>query len=269
MIFIPNHNSPEVLKPGKKALHFPSAPVRPELASILGFRFLAPFAVRGNHLNLPFLEQSLIKAIAVISLVTDKFIGSILGKAAVNCFLNQFHFMGRSAFNVSGDRKTRSVCDCHDLGAFAALRLADSKAPFFAGAKLPSIKASRMSIWPRSYRSSTSSCAMRLKTPWSTHRWNHLWQVWCGGYRWGISFQGAPVLRIHKMPLKTARRSWVGRPLGSLAGVNFLMIGSIRFHCSFVISILIVLHNQDVMSSFIFNIFNKLQELKFLLISYS
>ena len=169
--------------------------------------------------------------------------------------------MGRSAFNMNSGRKTRSVCDCHDLGALAALRLADSKTPFFAGAKLPSIKASRMSIWPRSYRSSTNSCAMRLKTPCSTHRWNHLWQVWCGGYRWGISFQGAPVLIIHKMPLKTARRCWVDRPLGPLAGVNFLMIDSIRFHCSFVISILILLHNLNVMSSFIFGLFNKLQVL--------
>jgi len=263
VIFVSNHNSPEVLKPGKKALHFPSAPVSSELPSILGVRFLAPFAVRGNHLNLALIHQALIQVIAVIRLVTDKFIGSISGKAAVNCFFNQFHFMGRSAFNVSGDRKTRSVCDCHDLGAFATLRLADSKTPFFAGAKLPSIKASRMSIWPRSYRSSTSSCAMRLKTPNSTQRWNHLWQVWLGGYRWGISFHGAPVRKIHKMPLKTARRSWVGRPLGSFGGVNSLIMGSIRFHCSFVISILIVLHNQEVMSSFIINYFNTLSTLCF------
>ncbi|WP_076750396.1 hypothetical protein [Desulfatitalea tepidiphila] len=24
-----------------------------------------------------------------------------------------------------------------------------------------------------------------MKTPNSTHRWDHLWQVWLGGYRWG------------------------------------------------------------------------------------
>lgn len=267
MIFISNHNPPEVLKPGKKALHLPPPPIRSQLSSILGFRFFAPFSMRRNHLNTAICEQPLIKVIAVIGLITNKLIGSIFSKATVNCFFNQFYFMGRSAFNVSGDRKTRSVCDCHDLGAFAALCLADSKTPFFAGAKVPSIKASRMSIWPRSYRSSTSSCAMRLKTPSSTHRWNHLWQVWLGGYRWGISFHGAPVRKIHKMPLKTARRSWVGRPLGSLGGVNSLIMGSIRFHCSFVISILIVLHNQEVMSSFIFNYFSILRALCFSTIS--
>jgi hypothetical protein len=163
--------------------------------------------------------------------------------------------MGRSAFNVSGDRKTRSVCDCHDFGAFAAFCLADSRTPFFAGAKVPSMNASRMSICPRSYRSCASSWTMRWKTPCFTHFWNHRWHVWYGGYRWGKSFQGAPVRKIHKIPLKTCRGSLVGRPRGSFGGVNSLIIGSIRVHCSFVISILIILHNQDVMSRFISNFF--------------
>jgi hypothetical protein len=159
--------------------------------------------------------------------------------------------MWGSAFNVSGDRKTRSVCDCHDLGAFATLCLADSKTPFFAGAKLPSMNASRISILPRSYRSWASSCTMRLKTPCSTHFWNRLWHVWYGGYRWGRSFQGAPVRKIHKTPFKTSRGLRCFLPLGSRGSVDATIIGSIRLHCSFVISILIVLHIQDAMSSFI------------------
>jgi hypothetical protein len=36
-------------------------------------------------------------------------------------------------------------------------------------------------------------------------------------------------------------------------------MGSIRFHCSFVSSILIILHIQDLMSSFIFNYVNYLR----------
>jgi hypothetical protein len=43
-----------------------------------------------------------------------------------------------------------------------------------------------------------------------------------------------------------------------LAGVNSLIIGSIRFHCSFVVSILIILHNQEAMSRIIYNIINRL-----------
>jgi hypothetical protein len=39
--------------------------------------------------------------------------------------------MGRRVFNVGVDRKTSSVCGCHDLGAFATLCLADIKPLFF------------------------------------------------------------------------------------------------------------------------------------------
>jgi hypothetical protein len=41
------------------------------------------------------------------------------------------------------------------------------------------------------------------------------------------------------------------RPLGSLIGVKDTIMDSIRFHCSFVSSILILLHNQVLMSRFI------------------
>jgi hypothetical protein len=163
--------------------------------------------------------------------------------------------MGRSAFNVSGDRKTSSVCNCHDLGSLAALCLANRKTPFFAGTKVPSIKASRMSIPPRSYRSCASSWAMSRKTPRRTHCWNRLWHVWYGGYLGGKSFQGAPVRNIHNIPLMTSRGARNGRPRGSFFGAEAAIMGSIRFHCSFVMSILIILHIQDVMSRFIFNFF--------------
>ena len=251
MIFVSNNKPPEILKPGKKPFHFPSSPITSQFPSILGFPFLSSFSMRRYHFNIAFIKQSLIKTITVIGFITNEFIRSILGKATVYCRFNQFHFVRRSAFNVSGDRNTRSVCDCHDLGSLAALCLADSKTPFFAGAKDPSMNASRISIWPRLYRSSASSWAIRLKTPCLTHCWNRRWQVWYGGYRWGKSFQGAPVRSIHRIPFSTCLGSRGGRPLGSLGGVNFLIIGSIRFHCSFVMSILIILHIQDVMSRFI------------------
>jgi hypothetical protein len=148
--------------------------------------------------------------------------------------------MGRSAFNVSGDRKTRSVCNCHDLGALTALCLADSKTPFFVGTKVPSIKASRISISPLSNRSCASSWTMSRKVPCLTHCWNLLWHVWYGGYLGGKSFQGAPVLKIHNTPFMISRGFRPFRPLGSLTGVVAAIMGSIRFHCSFVSFILIV-----------------------------
>ena len=251
MVFISNNNSPKILQPGKQAFDFPSTPITPKLSAILGRRLFAPSSVRRDHLNTALSQKLMIKFVAIICFIANKLVRCIPGKTTVDSSLNKPYFMGRSAFHMSGDRKATSVCDCHDLGAFAALCLADSKTPFFAGAKQPSMKASRISIWPRSYRSSTSSWAMRWKIPSRTHCWNQRWQVWYGGYRWGRSFQGAPVRKIHRMPFITSHGSRGLRPLGSLIGVKDTIIGSIRAHCSFVSSILILLHNQTLMSRFI------------------
>ena len=250
MVFVVNNQTSEILEPSKQALDIPSALIATKLPSILGSLFTAVSSMRSNHFNASFVQKPLIKAIAVICLIANNTIRGILGKTTVDGLLHQLYFMKRSAFNVSGDRKTSSVCDGHDLGAFAALCLADSKTPFFAGTKVPSMKASRMSIPPRSYRSCASSWAMCLKTPDWTHCWKRLWQVWYGGYRCGKSFHGAPVLNIHNIPFKTSRGSLSLRPLGSFTGVVATIMGSIRFHCSFVSSILMILHIQDVMSSF-------------------
>ena len=250
MVFVSNNQPPVVLKPSKESLNFPTTFVTPEFAAVLSSSpFSVPF-MGGNHFNAAALFEMLIESITIIGLITNKFVRSIFSKTAVYGILNKLYFVRRSTFHVSGDRKTRSVCDCHDLGPFATLRLADSKTPFFAGAKLPSMNASRISILPRSYRSSTSSLAMRLKTSCLTHCWNCLWHVWYGGYRCGISFQGAPVRNIHKIPFRISRGSRWGRPLGSFLGVSSLIISSIRSHCSVVSSILIILHNQKLMSSF-------------------
>jgi len=248
MVFVANNQASEVLKPGKQPFDLPSARIAAKLPTVLGALFAPLFSMRGNHFNAPIIQKPLIKSIAVIGLIANNAIRSIVRKAAVDGRLNQLYLMGRSALNVSGDRNTRSVCDGHDLGAFAALCLADSKTPFFAGTKVPSMKASRISIPPRSDRSSASPWAMRLNTPDCTHCWNRLWQVWYGGYRGGKSFQGAPVRKIHNTASKTSRGSRSLRPRGSLGRFAESIMGSIRFHCSFVSSILIVLHNQNVMS---------------------
>jgi hypothetical protein len=248
MIFVPDNQAPEVLKPGKQAFYLPSAPIAPQFPTVLGLRFFSSFAMRCYHFNTALIKKQSIKLIAVVSFIANQFVRRIPGKAAVYRRLNKLYLMGRSTFNVSGDRKTISVRDRHDLGAFATFCLADSKTPFFAGAKLPSMNASLISIFPRSFRSSTSSWAMRRQTPCRTHCWKRLWHVWYGGYRGGKSFQGTPVRKIHKMPSKTSRGSRAGLPLGSLDGVDDTMMASIRFHCSLVSSILILLHNSKPMS---------------------
>lgn len=253
MIFVSYNQSPEILEPSKKSLNFPSATIWPQLSAVLGFCFFPVRFMWRNQLYTTIFHQFFIKRITVISLVANDFFRRIRSKTAIDRFFNKSHFMRGGAFNTSGDRKTRSVCNCHDLGAFAALCLADSKTPFFAGAKLPSMNASLMSIFPRSYRSLASSYKISWNVPRFVHSWKRRWQVWYGGYLEGRSFQGAPVRNIHNIPFNTSFDDFGFRPRGSFSGVDFNIMGSIRVHCSFVSSILIILHIQDVMSSFIFN----------------
>jgi hypothetical protein len=145
--------------------------------------------------------------------------------------------MRRRACHVNGERKTSSVCHCHDLGAFAALGFTNGTAPLFAGANVPSIKASRKSSLPRSLKSSANVSNTVSNIFSFRHRWNHLWHVWYGGYRSGKSFHGAPVRSIHNTPFKMERGSLVTGlpcPLGPLGVVESK--GPSNSHCSLVMS---------------------------------
>ena len=74
---------------------------------MLGSRLLLVLFMWCNQLNFAVFKKPCIKAVAVIGFIANQSIRCILGKATVDGGLNQLHFMGRSAFNVSGDRKTR------------------------------------------------------------------------------------------------------------------------------------------------------------------
>ncbi len=246
----------EILKPSKKPLNFPSASIWPQLSTILSFGLLSTSSMGCYQLYKTRLHQFLIKGFTVIGLITNQLVWSIRRQAAIDRLFNQFHFMRRGACDTNGDRKTRSVCDCHDLGPFATLCFADSKAdsktPFFAGTKLPSMNASLMSILPRSYRSSASADKISgkflvLSIPGNVDGRSGMADI-SKAYP-GISFQGAPVRNIHNIPFITSLAGFNFRPRGSFLGVDRNIMGSIRIHCSFVSSILILLHILDVMSS--------------------
>jgi hypothetical protein len=75
------------------------------------------------------------------------------------------------------------------------------------------------------------------KTPDSIHSWKRRWQVLLGGYRSGRSLQGAPVRKIQRIPLRTARGSCGGRPDFPGPAFGFGTNCFILCHCSFVRSI--------------------------------
>jgi len=234
VILPPDGDSAVVLKPGEKSLDFPSSSISSKWPSILGFGSLSAYSMRGDHLDADGCQPT-VQGIGVIGLVADDSLGKPDHEPPPEGLFDQGHFMRRSAGHVDGDRKTSSVCNCHDLGALATLSFANSRAPFLAGEKLPSMKASRMSSPPLSLRSSTSARRTSSNTPPFDHFWCQRWQVDLGGYRSGKSCHWAPVRRIHRIPLSTSRGSRRDRPRGSVR--SFGISGSITDHCSSVKSI--------------------------------
>src|SRR5215208_2342713 len=231
-----NLNPSKVLQPGKQAFHFPTSFVSAQDSTILGSRLLAIGLVRSDHLDALFL-QSFIERIAIIGSITDQSFRFFFGESLFHGLFHQLHFMRRSTSNEYGERKTSAICHCHELCTFAPLGFSHPVAPFLAVTKLPSMKHSVRSNPPRSLTSRTSARNTCSKTPFSTHSWNRRWHVWYGGYRLGISCQGAPVRKIHKMPFRIARSSTLGRPLPSARRATFGSNGSTTAHCSSLRSI--------------------------------
>lgn len=123
--------------------------------------------------------------------------------------------MRRSASNPGGERKTSAVCNNHDLGPFSTLCFTHARAPFFAPAKEPSIKASFSSSPPLSRRSSARALSAPSSVPSRAQAWKRRWHVARDGYLSGRSFHGAPVRNTHRIPSNTARFACLGRPFPS------------------------------------------------------
>src|SRR5215211_6946920 len=231
-----NLNSSKVLQPGKQAFDFPTSFVPSQDTTILGSRFLAVGLMRCDQLN-ALLLQTLIQRITVVGSVTDQSFRLFFDEPFVQGLFHQLYFMRRSTSNGYGERKTSAICHCHELCTFAPLGFSHPVAPFLAMTKLPSMKHSVMSSPPLSFRSRTRARSTSSTTPFSTHSWNRRWQVWYGGYRLGISCQGAPVRKIHKIPFIIARSSTRGRPLPSSRRTRFGSNRSTTAHCSSLRSI--------------------------------
>jgi len=225
------------LKPGKQPLHLPPFSITPQAPAVLCSGLFPIALMRSNQINAAFFGQLLIELVAVIRSITDYFFGNMFKKTSIQRLVHQCYLMRLSTGCVNGDRKTKSVCEAHNFGSFALFGFAHTIAPFFAGAKVPSMKPSLRSIPPRSFRSWASPVSILAKTPDSFHSWKRRWQVLLGGYRSGKSPHGAPVRKIQRMPLSTARQSCGGRPDFPGWALGFGIYSAIRCHCSCVRSI--------------------------------
>jgi hypothetical protein len=216
---IPDYQATEIAQPGKSSFDFP-----PVLVSFLNFwRLLPPLfsmaAVRDQKAD-ALASQPGAQFVRIISLVSNKALGPAFGAASTLAgdfdgpqgLFRQPYFRGRCRGNGASQRNTLAVDHHHPLRALPALGFPDSSAPFLAGAKLASMKASSQSKsfsasnWERKVRQifNHSSC--------SAQRFKRRQQVEGWGYRGGRSCQRAPVRNIHRMPSKTSRLLALGRP---------------------------------------------------------
>lgn len=238
MIFITNNQTTVVLEPGKQSLYLPPSSKSSQGSAILRGRLSPVIFMRSNQIDTTFFGQLSIQLITVIRSITNYFFRDMFQKTGIQSGLYQLNFMRPSTGCTNGDRKTKSVCEAHNFGAFAPFGFTHTIAPFFAGAKVPSIKPSLRSMPPRSLRSWASAVKILAKTPNSLHSWKRRWQVLLGGYRSGISDHWAPVRNIQRMPLSTARQSCGGRPDFPGWALGFGIYSAIRCHCSLVRSIM-------------------------------
>jgi len=240
MILIPHNQPTEVVKSSELPFDLPATSVPTQRTTVLGGGPVSTPSMGSDQLNVAFSGQPRIQRVAVIGLVSHHPLGQFVQNTRIQRRLDPRYFMRARAADVHGERKTMSVCKAHDFGAFAPLGLAHTIAPFFAGAKVPSMKPSLRSMPPRSRRSSASAVRILANTPEWLHAWKHRWHVLLGGYRSGRSAHGAPVRRIQRIPLSTSRRSCGGRPDWPGPDLVLGMNGLIRSHCSFVRSMTLI-----------------------------
>ncbi len=150
MALVAGDESPVVLKPGEEPFYPPATPHPTKWAAILSLRAPAVAAVPSDQLDSAVLSQAFVQSVAVVGPVADQALGSGREEPVVDRLLYEGELMGRCACDSDGDRETRTVCNGHDLGALPPLCLPDARAPFFAPAKVASMKHSVRSMAPRS-----------------------------------------------------------------------------------------------------------------------
>jgi hypothetical protein len=224
----------ELVQPSKQALDLPAAFISAQRTPVLSCRSGTIASMRCNQANASGCE-SLIERIAVIGTIPDKSSGSSQREGLIEGRFDKGDFMWTSRIRVHGEWKTMSICNHHELRTFAALGFSHFVAPFFATEKVPSMKHSSRSIWPRFSRCRARSSNILRNTPVLTHTLKRRKQVEPEGKRFGRSAQPAPVRNTHKTPFNTARSlCLIGRPRPSARRDGGGIIGSTIAHCSSV-----------------------------------
>jgi hypothetical protein len=237
---VTNCQSAKVTEPGVRPFDFPAAFIAPQLASIVkGFFVFVP-AVGSNQLD-PALFHASPQRIAVVAFIGNDALRFGAWPSAPARYFNpcergfgESYFVRRGRREECSQRNTFAVDQYHPLRALAALGFADGIAPFFAGAKLPSMNVSSQRNSPR--RSSVPSRVRQASshTSRSSQSRSRRQQVTPLGYRLGMSRHRAPVRSTQSMPSKQTRFEAQGRPLPSRRRLGSGSKSLTFSHCSSV-----------------------------------
>jgi hypothetical protein len=235
-----NRQAAKLAQPGVGSFHDPAALIAPQFAPILVAPFFIVLPVRRDQFNAALL-QPLTQGIGIVAAVGDHALG-LLPRSALRPGDADFgqrgfrkrNFCRRGTFQPNSQRKTLTVDQYHPLRALAALGFTDGRAPFFAGAKLPSRKVSSHCSRPSASSAPSRARHASSQTPSSCHRCSRRQQVEGEGNSSGRKCQAAPVRRIHRIPSKQGRFGVGGRPRLSRRCFGLGSKGSISSHCSSV-----------------------------------
>ena len=211
---------PAPAQPRERPLHNPAMAIAPQLAAVLVGRIRMVPLCRDDRLD-PALGQPRPQPIAVVTAVQHQPIRlrprsprpmrpPYLDRG--DRLLDELRLVRTGRVQVCSQRSTLAIDQKHPLGALTLLGLADSGAPFFAGAKLPSPKHSSQRTFSASFKSARKTRHRASNVPSSSHWRSRRQQVLELPYWRGSAFHGAPVHRIHRMPSKHLRASAGGRP---------------------------------------------------------
>lgn len=235
-----NQQPAKLAQPSVGSFHNPATFVAPQLPSIFVASLLVVLPVRHDQINTAFSEP-LPQRIGIIGPVRNYTLG-LLPRPAFGlrdpdlgeCGFRKRNFIRRGTFQPNSQRNTFTVDQYHPLCAFAALGFTDGRAPFLAGAKLPSRKLSSQRSSPSASKAPRNRRQASSQIPFSSHCCNRRQQVEGEGKCSGKNRQAAPVCRIHKMPSKQPRLDAQGLPRPSRRRFGSGKSGSSNAHCSSV-----------------------------------
>jgi len=217
---IAHHQSAEVAEPSEGALHSPPSLIAPQRPTVLGRRFAPILPMRGDQLDAA-PGQLVSQRVAIVAPVGDQAARLLPGTTGAmptpyadrrQRRLDELDLRRGSRVKVVSQRNTLAVDHHHPLRPLAPLGFADSAAPFWAGAKLPSRNDSlHFNCW-RSFNSPRKARQIASQTPCCSQSRSLRQQVEGEGNSSGKPCQRAPLRSIHKMPSNTLRSFAGGRP---------------------------------------------------------